>query len=234
MKKTLTIISMALGLTIFMTSVVIESMHVSDSQTLARENSISEVSLPDLVQLNFEGLDKKEKNQLIHDYINITKDFIKNGEYSKAEQVASTILLEDSLNQPALELLAETYFNQQKFKQAEKLFSTCLKRSHNDRINFLYGVTLLRNNKVKETVEVLSEEIKKHPKNGYLHYCMASAYSGMDEKQKAIQFLQKAQTLMDSELNPLINDKNFNAIRNTAEFKKIASLTKKPQISAQQ
>ncbi|MCP4134197.1 MAG: hypothetical protein GY754_24705 [bacterium] len=73
----------------------------------------------------------------------------------------------------------------------------------------------------KEAVKEYMEAIKINPSIPVYYYDVSCAYSLMKNKEKSMQFLEKALAVGFNDLDHLKNDKSLNYIKNTEQFTKL-------------
>ncbi len=221
-KNSITILAAALGLTIFMTSIVFESINKNGNIASASEGSTLHIEPITLAKLNFEGLTLQQKQNLIKNYEISADDFLKTGQFLKAEHIATVILISDPNNAKALEVLAKSYFNRTEYKKAELVFRNCIKVSNSNPNNELFlGVSLLRQKKYQDSLILFEKLLKMYPTDGNLNYYSAFANCALGKTEQAILLLEKSHKKLGRNILPLLNDSIFDKVKSDQRFQKM-------------
>jgi pentatricopeptide repeat protein len=117
--------------------------------------------------------------------------------------------------------LITTYKMKKNFKESDfaSLLSLAYRHNHPDILGAI-AIIAWQEGKRKEGLLLFKKALLKAPKDATLWYNQACAYSLLGKSSSAIRSLKKAISLDPNRKNKMLDDSDFNKIRNTIEFRK--------------
>ncbi len=223
-------------LILFLSTVVLLTVVLSNTQTIRLETTRGEAQDPDIGHfsmdagsslLNIPSADQRkrptpaERLSLDRLALDATAALV-DEDYETAISNSRTLLIFDPQNYTALSVLGKSLFLMDRFKDAELVYQRQAVFYTTDPVVFAnLGYTQAQLGKYKQALDGLQEALRLDPRSGDILLSMAGICIMDGQKERAMNYLQMAGNRMGPRLLDLLQQPIFDDVREDPAFLKI-------------
>lgn len=233
MKTNIPILAVTLALTVFLTSLVLETRDSASHR--ARVSRVEIDAMPAGGQLGLardgfgDGALGRPSDQpagsRVDELLSEAKRFHDAGNIAGAMELLQAVLALDEDNVQALGAAGRTLFSQRQYAEAEPYLRRELQLAADTDclLRMRLGVVQMRQHKYGPALENLKIVLQSEPDDGAVHFAIACIYADLEEESRALYHIERAKSQLGATLLAHISDPHLDNLRHLPRFQRIVS-----------
>ncbi len=232
MKTGIPILAAALALTVFLTSLVLETQKTGEQRASVRSVHVDAVlagtkglltNYQNKGSILLSAETDGKPNEPLQDLLDEAQNLVNAGNLEAAAEVMRRALKLDEENVNLVASLAAVHFARHEYALAEAYLQRLVKANVELDLTSRsrLGVAQMRQGKYEVARKNLSVVLEQQPNDGALHFALACTHAELNNQQSALYHLELAYAKMGLSLLNHISDPHLDRIREAEEFQRV-------------